>query len=134
MLYAIVLMSLFFVMTIILTKPSVLLALLDILFIWVFQLRFLLMVAPRYFAASTYFSVWLCMKYLDLTELFERVIWSTWHLPGLKMVSEYDQEIPQSQTADNPIAPRGRATQSSRDCELVWAKVKIQGSNDSRAS
>ena len=28
---------------------------------------------------------------------------------GLKKVSEYDQEIPQSQTADNPVAPRGRA-------------------------
>ena len=28
-----------------------------------------------------------------------------------KIVSEYDQEIPQSQTADNPIAPRGRAVQ-----------------------
>ena len=27
--------------------------------------------------------------------------------------SEYDQEIPQSQTADNPTAPRGRATQTS---------------------
>ena len=26
----------------------------------------------------------------------------------LKIVSEYDQEIPQSQTADNPVAPRGR--------------------------
>ena len=25
----------------------------------------------------------------------------------LKIVSEYDQEIPQSQTADNPVAPRG---------------------------
>ena len=32
-----------------------------------------------------------------------------------KIVSEYDQEIPQSQTADNPMAPRGRATQLSRD-------------------
>ena len=31
-----------------------------------------------------------------------------------KMVSEYDQEIPQSQTADNPVAPRGRAAQPSR--------------------
>ena len=31
-----------------------------------------------------------------------------------KIVSEYDQEIPQSQTADNPIAPRGRAAQTSR--------------------
>ena len=27
----------------------------------------------------------------------------------VKIVSEYDQEIPQSQTADNPVAPRGRA-------------------------
>ena len=29
--------------------------------------------------------------------------------------SEYDQEIPQSQTADNPVAPQGRAAQPSRD-------------------
>ena len=28
-----------------------------------------------------------------------------------KIVSEYDQEIPQSQTADKPLTPRGRATQ-----------------------
>ena len=33
----------------------------------------------------------------------------------LKIVSEYDQEIPQSQTADNPMAPRGRAAQPSQD-------------------
>ena len=33
----------------------------------------------------------------------------------LKIVIEYDQEIPQSQTADNPMAPRGRAAQPSRD-------------------
>ena len=32
-----------------------------------------------------------------------------------RIVSEYDQEIPQSQTADNPVAPQGRATQPSRD-------------------
>ena len=32
-----------------------------------------------------------------------------------KKVSEYDQEILQSQTADNPVAPRGRAAQPSRD-------------------
>ena len=30
-------------------------------------------------------------------------------LTNKKIVSEYDQEIPQSQTADNPVAPRGRA-------------------------
>ena len=29
--------------------------------------------------------------------------------------SEYDKEIPQSQTADNPVAPRGTAAQPSRD-------------------
>ena len=32
-----------------------------------------------------------------------------------KIVSEYDQEIPQSQTADNPMVPRGRSAQPSRD-------------------
>ena len=32
-----------------------------------------------------------------------------------KIVSKYDQEKPQSQTADNPVAPRGRAAQPSRD-------------------
>ena len=26
-------------------------------------------------------------------------------MPNSKIVSEYDQEIPQSQTADNPMAP-----------------------------
>ena len=29
-------------------------------------------------------------------------------------MSEYDQEIPQAQTADKPMAPRGRATQQPR--------------------
>ena len=33
----------------------------------------------------------------------------------LKIVSEYDEEIPQAQTADKPMAPRGRATQQPRD-------------------
>ena len=32
-----------------------------------------------------------------------------------KIGSEYYQEISQSQTADNPMAPRGRAAQPSRD-------------------
>ena len=34
-------------------------------------------------------------------------------LCNTKIVSEYDQEIPQSQTADNPVAPRGSAAQPS---------------------
>ena len=32
-----------------------------------------------------------------------------------RIVSEYDQEKPQSQTADKPVAPLGRATQQSQD-------------------
>ena len=34
---------------------------------------------------------------------------------SIKIVSEYDQEIPQSQTADNPVALRRRADQPSQD-------------------
>ena len=36
-----------------------------------------------------------------------------------KIVSEFDQEIPQSQTADIPVAPRGRAAQPSRDTRIT---------------
>ena len=36
-----------------------------------------------------------------------------------KIVIEYDQEIPQSQTADNPMTPRGRAAQPSRDTRMT---------------
>ena len=34
---------------------------------------------------------------------------------NFKIVSVYDQEIPQSQIADNPMAPQGRAAQPSGD-------------------
>ena len=36
-------------------------------------------------------------------------------LKNSKIASEYDQEIPQSQTANNPVASQGRAAQPSRD-------------------
>ena len=36
-----------------------------------------------------------------------------------KIVSEYDQEIPQSQTADNPVVPGGRAAQPSQDTRKI---------------
>ena len=36
-------------------------------------------------------------------------------LDNSKTVSDYDQEIPQSPTADKPMAPRVRATQQLRD-------------------
>ena len=41
-----------------------------------------------------------------------------------KIVSEYDQEIPQSQTADKPVASRGRATAQSRDTMKTNLKAK----------
>ena len=94
-----VLISFFLVTTFLLTKPSVLLAVLVMLFMWVFQLRSLLMVTPRYFAASTDSSSWLCMKYLDLTGLFERVIWITWHLSP---DSEFRQKIIVTSTDTKP--------------------------------
>ena len=47
------------------------------------------------------------------TTVIVRVTHLLVHIP--KIVSEYDQEIPQSQTADNPMAPRGRAAQPSRE-------------------
>ena len=37
------------------------------------------------------------------------------NLSFTKIGSEYDQEIPQSQTVDNPVASRGSAAQPSRD-------------------
>ena len=42
-------------------------------------------------------------------------IWNSYATLCHPKNSEYDQEIPQSQTADNPVAPRGRAAQPSRD-------------------
>ena len=48
-------------------------------------------------------------------EAFESVIHVSAHIVKTKNVSEYDQEIPQSQTADKPMAPRGRTTQQSQD-------------------
>ena len=39
------------------------------------------------------------------------------HRDTPKIISEYDQEIPESQTADKPMTSRGRATQHSRDAK-----------------
>ena len=44
----------------------------------------------------------------DKSYLQNKKIWA-------KIVSEYDQKIQQSQTADNPMAPRGTAAQPSQD-------------------
>ena len=40
-----------------------------------------------------------------------------------KVVSEFDPDIPQSQTADNPVAPRGKAAQPSRASLRVWTLI-----------
>ena len=39
---------------------------------------------------------------------------------NVHVVSEYDQKIPQSQTADYPVAPRGRATFAFEEDHLIW--------------
>ena len=49
-----------------------------------------------------------------------------------KITSEYDQEIPQSQTADNPMAPRGRAPQPSRDTRKTNSAKQLALSSPSR--
>ena len=54
-------------------------------------------------------------KASDLDGLNARVLKECSNETFPKIVSEYDQEIPQSQTADKPMAPQGRATQPSRD-------------------
>ena len=43
----------------------------------------------------------------------------TYVIISSKIVSEYDQEKPQSQTANNPMAPRGRAAQPSQDTRKI---------------
>ena len=48
-----------------------------------------------------------CCKNVNITIIAQEIKCT------IKIVSEYDQEIPQSQTADNPLAPRGRAAQPS---------------------
>ena len=48
-------------------------------------------------------------------EMLDCLYFHTLPYRTLKIVSEYDQELPQSQTADNPVAPPGRAPQPLRD-------------------
>ena len=50
-----------------------------------------------------------------LGSLLAKLSGSAYATKESKIVSEYDQETPQSQTADNSMAPQGRATQPSRD-------------------
>ena len=54
------------------------------------------------------------LMYYMHTQIFSNLLVKTLNICSFKN-SEYDQEIPQSQTAENPVAPRGRAVQPSRD-------------------
>ena len=53
------------------------------------------------------------------------LIWVKWEIKRKRrtfnIVSEYDQEIPHSQTESKPMTPRGRATQYRRD---TWRQTK----------
>ena len=42
----------------------------------------------------------------------------------MKKVSEYDQEIPQSHTADQPSTPRGRAPQNIKSHKTFMERYK----------
>ena len=53
-------------------------------------------------------------------------------LLSLKIVSEYGQEIPQSQTANKPVASRGGATQQSGHQEDKLSKATYLSSSSRR--
>ena len=48
------------------------------------------------------------------------------HCQHFKIVSEYDQEIPQSQTVDKPFALRGRARQQTQETPGRQTKLSSQ--------
>ena len=59
-------------------------------------------------------ALWQLRRY-RVTAMLTTLPYNSFQSSCAKIVSEYDQKIPQSQTADNPVAPRGRAAQPSRD-------------------
>ena len=70
--------------------------------------RLILMLFLGFKQAKTFFN---SIKILILLfELLTVGIISSTIIMTRKIVSEYHQEIPQSQITDNPMAPRGRAT------------------------
>ena len=58
------------------------------------------------------------MQFLERINI-TRLIALTCTCNHLKTVSVFDQEIPHSQTAGDPVASRGRATQQSRDTRKI---------------
>ena len=45
------------------------------------------------------------LQHAKLVHQFSAIFYCTLSIRMSKIVNEYDQEIPQSQTADNPVAP-----------------------------
>ena len=98
------------------------------IFFWLFILSSLsaiscqvyyLKIVSRYFDETQYIFIgawdnWSCIT-RSITLVYTVWCYVPFIILNAKIVSEYDQEIPQSQTADNPMASRGRATLPSRD-------------------
>ena len=67
-------------------KPRVLLALPQMLLMWLSHLRSSLIVTPRYFALSTDSKTWSWRQYLNFTGVLLREMVSTLHLSGWKAI------------------------------------------------
>ena len=55
------------------------------------------------------------LKHTPISCMLITLLWLCSHSTSRQKVSKYGLEIPQSQTADNPMAPRGRPAQPSWD-------------------
>ena len=65
-----------------------------------------------FMSSSLQFEILIIRNKTSCLKDFELTIFDCMFLVCLKIVSEYDHEIiPQSQTSDKPMVPRGRASQ-----------------------
>ena len=73
-----------------------------------------------------------CILHLNESSYSLREHWAIVPCSETIKNSEYDQEVPQSQTAENPMAPRGRDTQQSRDTRKTYKAEQPALSSPSR--
>ena len=85
--YAAVRIAVFLVLMFLFKNPSVLFTFVEILYMWVFQLRSLLMSTPRYLAWSMASSNCPCNMYMCWAGCLDLEMCNTWHLLGLKSMS-----------------------------------------------
>ena len=94
--------------------------------IWILSSKFVLLIYFRYFVSFVVqfqFHKALCdaaghtgpLHKCDIYNSKEAGNQMRYTICAWKIVGGYDQEILQSQTADKPMAPQGRATQQLRD-------------------